>query len=140
MSNPFNTRYFDSPLTVSNKGIHLELRFIGVGHRGLGLAILDCTEIGKEDLLVAIYLSDLLLTMEYFERVQSEKFELVNLRDFNPSQYPIRSIFVRQGRPTRVRKLKDLGKCVVKLARIEEQGSLQGRSISTQIGSYLVGW
>ncbi|CAM6001940.1 unnamed protein product [Sphagnum balticum] len=116
--NPFHT--YNGPLTISNNGIHLALRFIGMGHRGLGLAILHCTEIGKEDMLIAIYLRDFSLTMEHFERVRSEKFELLHIRDCSPSQYAVRRICVRQGRPTHVNESKDLGRCVVKLSRIEK--------------------
>ena len=98
----------------------MALRFIGIGHRGLGLAILHCAEIGKKDQLIAIYLRDLFLTMEYFERVQSGKFELLNLRDFEPSQYPMRGIYVQQWRLAPMRKAKDLGKSVVTLAELDE--------------------
>lgn len=35
--NPFDTS--DNPLTVSARGIHLDLRFIGIGRRALGIAI-----------------------------------------------------------------------------------------------------
>jgi hypothetical protein len=75
--NPSNTT--NSPWNVSNKGIHLELSFMGMGHRGLGLAILHCTMPGREDLLLGIYLRDVSLTMERFERVWCEKLELINL-------------------------------------------------------------
>jgi hypothetical protein len=92
-----------------------------MGHRGLGLAILHCKEIGKEDLLVAVYLSDLSLIMEHFERVQSEKIELLHPRDFNPSQYTLRTIYVRQRHPAFGRKPKDLGRCAIQLPRTEEQ-------------------
>ena len=60
------------------------------------------------------------LTIEYFERVQSGKFELLNLRDFKPSQYPIRRIYVQQWRLALMRKAKDLGKSVVTLAGIDK--------------------
>ncbi|RYO90118.1 hypothetical protein DL766_002484 [Monosporascus sp. MC13-8B] len=69
--NPFIAS--SSPLTISNKGIHLALRFMGIGRHGLGLAILHCTEIGKEDQLIAIYLRDLSLTMELFERLEDDR-------------------------------------------------------------------
>jgi hypothetical protein len=44
--NPFNT--INSSFTTSSKGIHLELRFIGRGHRGLGVAILHCNLCGRQ--------------------------------------------------------------------------------------------
>ncbi|KAB8279275.1 ankyrin repeat-containing domain protein [Aspergillus minisclerotigenes] len=97
--NPFTT--IEGPLTVSSKGISLELRFIGVGHRGLGLAILHCTEgMSKDNRLIAIYLQDPSLTMQRFERKQCEKFEFINLGDLKPSQYSLRRLCVQQRRPT----------------------------------------
>ncbi|RYP09478.1 hypothetical protein DL765_008428 [Monosporascus sp. GIB2] len=44
--NPFIAS--SSPLTISNKGIHLALRFMGIGRHGLGLAILH-SERGQYD-------------------------------------------------------------------------------------------
>jgi ankyrin repeat protein len=107
--NPFDT--FNSPLTMSSRGIHLELRFIGIGPRGLGLAILHCKERGGEDKPIAIYVKDLFLTMDRFERVWSEEFERLNLRKFRPSQYAIRRICIRKGHMTRMQKSKDFKKC-----------------------------
>ncbi|KAF2181428.1 ankyrin, partial [Zopfia rhizophila CBS 207.26] len=102
---------FNSPLSVSSRGIHLELRFIGWGRRGLGLAILHCKERGGQDKMIAIYVRDLNLTMERFERVQSEEFEQFDLSKFKPSQYPVRRICIQIGRMTRMRKSKDCRKC-----------------------------
>jgi hypothetical protein len=121
-SNRFNL--YNSPLTVSNKGIHLTLPFIGLGrrggHRALGLAILHCAEIGKIDHLVAIYLTDSFLTMEHFERVQTEEFKLLDLTEFNPPQYPERRICVKQGRLARIQKSKDPGNSPVTPLKVEQ--------------------
>jgi ankyrin repeat protein len=95
-SNPFDTS--NSPLTVSSRGIHLEVRFIGRGRQGLGLAILHCKERGGEDKLIAIYVRDLFLTMEQFRRVQSEEFEWFDRRRFRMLQYPMRRICIQTGR------------------------------------------
>ncbi|KAI1372320.1 putative ankyrin repeat-containing protein [Hypoxylon crocopeplum] len=94
---PFN-HYISSniPLTISNKGIHLGLRFMGIGRRGLGLGVIHCVEIGKEDRLIAIYLRDLSLTMDRFERVRCQDFERLSLSTFRQSLYPIRGIYARQ--------------------------------------------
>ncbi|RSM09514.1 hypothetical protein CEP52_004038 [Fusarium oligoseptatum] len=62
--NPFMP--YNSPFTLTNKGAHLDLPFIGLGDRGTGLAVLSCTEVGNPDKLVAIYLRDSFLTMEHF--------------------------------------------------------------------------
>ncbi|GMF70448.1 unnamed protein product [Aspergillus oryzae] len=100
----------EGPLTVSSKGISLELRFIGVGHPGLGLAILHCTEgMSEDNRLIAIYLQDSFLTMQRFERKQCEKFEFINLGDLKPSQYPLRRLCVQQRRPVS-RKINKAGK------------------------------
>lgn len=66
---------FNSPLTMSSRGIYLEVRFMGRGPQGLGLAILYCKERGGGDKLISIYIRDLFLTMEKFSRVWSEDFE-----------------------------------------------------------------
>jgi Heterokaryon incompatibility protein (HET)/Ankyrin repeats (3 copies) len=103
--NPFHT--LNSPSTMSSRGIHLELHFMGIGRQGLGLAILPCKERGGENKLVAIYVRDLFLTMERFKRVQSERLELLDLRKFRSSQYPMRRICIQAGM---VQKPKDFGK------------------------------
>jgi ankyrin repeat protein len=91
--NPFMP--YNSPFTLTNKGVHLDLPFIGLGDRGTGLAVLSCTEVGDPDKLVAIYLRDSFLTMEHFERCKSEQFDLINLKKFRPAQYPTRSLCIR---------------------------------------------
>ncbi|KAL7943509.1 ankyrin repeat-containing domain protein [Trichoderma barbatum] len=92
------------PLTVSNKGIRLELSYMGVGHQGLGLAILHCTERKtKGHTFIAIYLKDVSLTMENFERVWCERYELFDPMPFRTSQRPQRWITVRQHRPVAMR-------------------------------------
>ncbi|KAI9772610.1 MAG: hypothetical protein M1839_002423 [Geoglossum umbratile] len=107
--NSFNT--FNNPLTVSSRGIHLEIRLIGIGPRGLGLAILHCKERDGGDKPIAIYVKDLFLTMDRFERVWSEEFKQLDLRKFRPSQYAMRRICIRKGHMTRMQKPKDLEKC-----------------------------
>ncbi|RSL51788.1 hypothetical protein CEP54_011247 [Fusarium duplospermum] len=91
--NPFKP--YNSPFTLTNKGAHLDLPFIGLGDRGTGLAVLSCTEVGDPDKLVAIYLRDSFLTMEHFERCRSEQFDLIDLSKFRPAQYPTRSLCIR---------------------------------------------
>ena len=105
--NPFHT--LNSPSTMSSRGIHLELHFMGIGRQGLGFAILPCKERGGENKLVAIYVRDLFLTMERFKRVQSEKFEFLDLRKFRSSQYPMRRICIQAGM-AHIQKPKDIGK------------------------------
>ena len=87
----------------------MELHFIGIGRQGLGLAILPCKERDGENKLVAIYVRDLFLTMERFKRVQSEKFELLDLRKFRSSQYPMRRICIQAGM-AHIQKPKDIEK------------------------------
>ena len=98
-SNPFNT--LNNPLTMSSRGIHLDVRFIGIGHRALGLVVLHCKQEGS-DKFIAIYVRDLFFTLQQFRRVQTEKFELVDLKKFRPSQYPFRRICIQASRITRV--------------------------------------
>ncbi|KAM0463710.1 hypothetical protein ACHAO4_000431 [Trichoderma viride] len=94
--NPFGN--LSGPLTVSSRGVHLEVQFIGRGPRGLGMAILHCKENNGEDKHLAIYLRDTTLTMELFERVTSESLEHIDLQNFRPLQYPMRKICIRVGR------------------------------------------
>ncbi|XHG04143.1 hypothetical protein AWENTII_007424 [Aspergillus wentii] len=84
--------------TVNNKGIHVKLPFIGLGCQGLGLAVLHCTRIGNESQWLAIYLRDMNLTMESFQRTWSETFELIDLQRLRPVQFPLRRICVQQRR------------------------------------------
>ncbi|RTE76484.1 hypothetical protein BHE90_009067 [Fusarium euwallaceae] len=107
--NPFDT--FSNPVTVSSRGVHLELRFIGTGPRGLGLAILHCKERGGDEKPIAIYLRDIALTMDRFERVRSEEFEPLDLRTFRPSRFPMRRMCIQKGRLTRRRKTGGGEKC-----------------------------
>lgn len=94
--NPFGNP--SGPRTVSSRGIHLELRFIGRGRRGLGMAVLHCKERGEENKPLVVLVRDTMLAMEGFERVGSETLEYINLRKFRASQYPIRKICIRMGR------------------------------------------
>ncbi|RDH35948.1 ankyrin repeat-containing domain protein [Aspergillus welwitschiae] len=89
----------DKPITQSNKGIHLELRLIGKAP-GLALAILNCIDRAKGDLLVALYLRDPFMTMEQFERVQCTELNYTDLRKYKCTQYPMRRICVKQRRLT----------------------------------------
>ncbi|UPL01305.1 hypothetical protein LCI18_012239 [Fusarium solani-melongenae] len=91
--NPFMP--YNSHFTLTNKGVQLDLPFIGWGDRGVGLAVLSCAEAGAPDELVAIYLRDKFLTMEHFERCSCESFELVRLSIFRPAEYPTRSLCIR---------------------------------------------
>ncbi|KAK2758999.1 hypothetical protein FQN54_003097 [Arachnomyces sp. PD_36] len=87
-----------TPWTTTNKGIHLELSFIGIGHGGLGLGILPCVRHGNKNVFLAIYLKDQSFTMERFERVRYHRLELVDLTFFLPSQFPMRQICIQQRR------------------------------------------
>ncbi|RSL60730.1 hypothetical protein CEP54_006582 [Fusarium duplospermum] len=90
--NPFTP--YNSPFTVTNKGVHLDAPFIAQTQGGLGLVVLHCAESGSRDQLVGVYLRDPFLTMEHFERCRPEEFTLVNLRQFSPSQYPTRNLCI----------------------------------------------
>ncbi|KAI3012708.1 hypothetical protein CBS147346_449 [Aspergillus niger] len=93
--NAFTT--LDKPVTQSNKGVHLELRQIGKAP-GLALAILNCIDRANSNLPIAIYLRDLFMTMERFERVRCTELAYVDLRGYKFSQYPMRRICVKQRR------------------------------------------
>lgn len=94
--NPFET--FNSPMTSTSRGIHLELRFVGKGRQGLGLGILHCRDMKRKRELIAIPLRDMHLTMELFERLPSSEFERLNVKNLRHSQYPLRKLCIRTGR------------------------------------------
>lgn len=103
-SNPFGS--FGNAPTVSSRGIHLELHFLGIDRRGIGLAILHCKEQTDQGnlRLIAIYVKDLSLTMELFMRVESHTLEKVVLKKFRPSQYPVRKICIQVSHITRKKR------------------------------------
>ncbi|KAE8423525.1 ankyrin repeat-containing domain protein [Aspergillus pseudocaelatus] len=108
--NPFDP--FNTPFAATSTGIDLRIRFMGIGPRGLGLAILHCKEEGGGERLIALYVRDSeFLTMERFERVHSEDFKQLDLRKYRPSQYPMRQMIIQAGRLASHRKSKDRGKC-----------------------------
>jgi ankyrin repeat protein len=94
--NPFET--FNSPMTSTSRGIHLELRFVGRGRQGFGMGILHCRDQSRKRELIVIPLRDVHLTMELFERLPSLDFERLDVRNLRPSQYPLRKLCIRAGR------------------------------------------
>jgi len=86
-----------NPWTVSGRGIHLEVRFVGISPRGIGLAILNCKEKGGKDELIGIYVRDPLLTMTQFERVRCHEFQPINVTRLRLSQCPLRRMWIRKG-------------------------------------------
>ncbi|RCI14274.1 hypothetical protein L249_6150 [Ophiocordyceps polyrhachis-furcata BCC 54312] len=106
--NPFDTP--KSPLTVSSRGVYVDLRFIGCGKQGLGMAILHCKDRGGEDKKpLAIYLRDTSMTMERFIRVRCDKVARLDTTKFRPSQYPIRRLYIHTQRITLTRNADDTG-------------------------------
>jgi len=93
----------DGLITVSNKGIHLGLHFMARGghgakvYPGVGLGILNCVKT-DDDRPIAIYLRDIFLTMQHFERVRSEGFRMLDLTPILPPERPMRKMCVRLGR------------------------------------------
>jgi ankyrin repeat protein len=108
-----------SPSTPTSRGVHLSLRFIDTSQQGNSLAILHCSEIGKESKRLAIHLRDVFLTKQDFIREQSSRLELIHLENTNGLQHPLRSIYVRPWHPTRKRTWGDIEKCVIKLEGVE---------------------
>jgi ankyrin repeat protein len=104
---PFDT--VSNPLTVSSRGVHLELRFVGANKQGLGLVVLHCKERDGGNAPIAIFVRDSFLTMSQFERVRSETFQPLDLGRLRPSQYPLRRVCIRKGRVVRTQKLEDPG-------------------------------
>ncbi|EXK35728.1 hypothetical protein FOXG_14744 [Fusarium oxysporum f. sp. lycopersici 4287] len=90
--NPFTA--YNSPLTITNKGVHMEAPFIAQDTSGRGLCVLHCTTIGTRDILLAVHLRDMCLTIEHFERCRTDELEWVDLDSFNLTQYPVRSLCI----------------------------------------------
>ncbi|RTE73493.1 hypothetical protein BHE90_012067 [Fusarium euwallaceae] len=124
--NPFVP--YNSPFTLTNKGAHLELPFIGLGDQGTGLAVLSCTGVGDSDKLVAIYLRDSFMTMEHFERCRSEEFNLINLSQFRPAQYPTRSLCIRLRGLSQRPKRASNGEIQHDQSRLCDEASNDGKS------------
>ena len=87
-----------TPLTVTSRGIHLEVPFLPVGPGGLGLAILNCVQLNKSNMAMAVYVKDLAFTLKYFERVWCDKLESIDLSTYRSAQHPLTSMIVRQPR------------------------------------------
>ncbi|KAJ2978056.1 hypothetical protein NUW58_g7615 [Xylaria curta] len=104
-----------NPPTVTSRGINLSLRFRGNQQQASGLAILECTEKGKENKRFAIHLRDALLTGQDFTRAKSSTLELLELGSIDGSQYPLSNLYVKQRRPTRNPGRGNLEKCAIKL-------------------------
>ncbi|KAM5365849.1 hypothetical protein ACJA88_012363 [Fusarium oxysporum] len=96
--NPFTA--YNSPFTITNKGLHMEAPFIAQDTSGRGLCVFHCTTIGTKDMLLAVHLRDVCLTMEHFERCRTDELEWVDLDSFNLTQYPVRSLYTRLHLPS----------------------------------------
>lgn len=94
----------DSAPIVSSRGVHLELPFIGIGHSGLGLALLECGATANDHGHIALYLRDEDLTMQNFRRVQARLFENLDLLQLSLQHRPRRKICVRIGHTLRPSK------------------------------------
>ncbi|OQE17571.1 hypothetical protein PENSTE_c020G06726 [Penicillium steckii] len=71
----------DTPPTISSRGIHLELPFMGVGRQGLGLVVLHCGEIDNPHKRIGIYVKDLQLSMRQFGRINYDSLPQVDYSD-----------------------------------------------------------
>ncbi|KAL7759166.1 hypothetical protein ACKLNR_011593 [Fusarium oxysporum f. sp. zingiberi] len=96
--NPFTA--YNSPFTITNKGVHMEAPLIAQDTSGRGLCVLHCTTIGTRDKLIAVHLRDVYLTMEHFERCRTDELEWVDLDSFNLTQYPVRPLCIRLHLPS----------------------------------------
>ena len=94
-----------SPPTMSSRGIQLEVHFMGVGSHGLGIAVLDCQEQGRDQTSIAIYVRDIFLSMQTFARVSTTELRELDLRSFRQLKFPMRKICVEARRLGNVQKL-----------------------------------
>jgi hypothetical protein len=80
---PYASDAKSSPSTPTSRGIHFSLYFINIDQQGKRLALLRCTEIGKESRRLAIHVRDVFLTKQDFVREQSSTLELIHLENIN---------------------------------------------------------
>ncbi|OAA50948.1 Ankyrin repeat-containing domain protein [Beauveria brongniartii RCEF 3172] len=66
-----------SQLTVTSRGIYLDIQFIATSPRRVGLAVLHCVEDDGTRKQIGIYVKDLFWTMQSFERVLSQSLERI---------------------------------------------------------------
>jgi hypothetical protein len=119
---PIRSAYTTSiPSTLSSRGIHLSLRYFNGEQLGLGLGVLNCTEIGKESLRLAIHLRDIFLTREDFARERSLTLELYHLEDIDSLQHHTINVYVQQWHPKPITRWDDIERCVIKLEGIERR-------------------
>ncbi|CVL03915.1 related to beta transducin-like protein [Fusarium proliferatum] len=102
--NPFTP--YNSPFTITNKGVHMEAPFIAQDTSGRGLCVLHCTRIGTRDKLIAVHLRDIYLTMEHFKRCRTDELEWIDLNSFNLTQHPVRSLCIRLHLPSISRRAR----------------------------------
>ncbi|KAK2608367.1 hypothetical protein QQS21_003052 [Conoideocrella luteorostrata] len=100
------------PVTLSSRGVHLQVRFLGKGAGGLGMVVLHCAE-RDGNKPVAIYAQDVALTMQRFERICTETFELLDPSQFPASKYSIRQICIQTGRMTPVSRSEESVKHII---------------------------
>lgn len=98
---------FNNPLIISGKGIHLDLYLIGLEQAGLGLAVLQCREIGKGDTSVAIFVHDPSLTLERVKRVHCDDLLNIDLKKYRRYQYRMTRMCIQAGRMTRSQTPRD---------------------------------
>lgn len=89
----------DTSVTISSKGVHLSLPFIGTQAGGFGLVVLHCVVVSdsKQDTL-AIRVKDEDLTMQCFVRVHHKMLPSVDLASLRHSAYPTRKVCIRLAR------------------------------------------
>jgi hypothetical protein len=81
---------------VSSKGIHLELPFVAVGHCGLGLAILNYARSRYPHQMIGIFVRDVSLNFNSFERIWCHRFDTIDPGVFRPVQHPLTKMCVRR--------------------------------------------
>jgi hypothetical protein len=96
-TNRMNTVY--DPPVMGSRGVQMELRFMETGPGRRGFAILNCCEEGEKSKRLAIYVKDLSRSMKRVERIHSNVLALVPLRTLYISQYSVKKLHVRSGRP-----------------------------------------
>lgn len=121
-----------SPAISNARGIRLSVPFKYSQQRESGLAILDCTETGKENKRLAVHLRDVYLTKQEFTREENSKLELVDIGNGLPD-YPLTELYVRQQRSTHNNQKGNATMCGIKLEGVEK-GEIAARTFHLHSG------
>jgi hypothetical protein len=106
--------------TVTNGELRLQLAMIALHPPKLYLAVLNCQEIGKDDQVLEDLLRDMLKTGEDFASDLGWAIKTIDLKV--RTKLDLKSVYVRQGRPSHQRNVASYNKCFLDTGGLGEHG------------------